>query len=68
MERTKNGYYTQRHTSNTIAIINGKGFHVAYLPNKFTGEVEKVITNEKITFLDSYLNDEKHFIFEPLRK
>ena len=34
-------------TSNTIAVINNVAFRVAYLPNKFTNEIDKVITNEK---------------------
>ena len=58
----KDGYYTKPQTTNTIAVINNVAFRVAYLPNKFTNEIDKVITNEKIVFLPSVLED---CIFEP---
>ena len=58
----KDGYYTKPQTSNTIAVINNVAFRVAYLPNKFTNEIDKVITNEKIVFLPSVLED---CIYEP---
>ena len=58
----KDGYYTKPQTTNTIAVINNVAFRVAYLPNKFTNEIDKVITNEKIVFLPSVLED---CIYEP---
>jgi len=58
----KDGYYTKPQTTNTIAVINNVAYRVAYLPNKFTNEIDKVITNEKIVFLSSVL---ENCIFEP---
>ena len=58
----KDGFYTRAKTTSTIAIIKNEGYHVAFLVNKFTKEVDKVITNEKITFTKSFID---RCVYEP---
>lgn len=60
----KNGYYTRRYTSNIIAVIDGIGYIVAYIPNRKTGLKDRVIMNERVIFSDSFITSEE-FVYEP---
>ncbi|HEY9124730.1 MAG TPA: hypothetical protein VIO15_10350 [Bacteroidales bacterium] len=51
------GYYTQPHTSNTVAIVNSECFYVANMEGK------RVITNERRIFTKTVLSG---WNFEPL--
>ena len=52
MKTMKDGYYTEPHTSNKIAIINNEAFYVSSL---------NLITNERVTFA-SYIVEKWDYI------
>lgn len=62
----KNGYYTLPYTQNdTVAVINGKAFRVAMCQSKYTGELKRSITRERIFTSDEILAKCK---YEPFQK
>ena len=61
------GYYTKKFTSDTIAVINGIGHRVAYIKNRVTGLSDRIITDERVVFINSCIANKDSFNFEPFR-